>query len=90
MVWITEGLAAPFWVDCSFDPADFVCADFTCCFPPVWFCCPHCHDASTRISRVGPVGVRGIDDSRRFFCEACGLFFTMGGETFWEAHGRLE
>ena len=87
MPLVSDGVGGFFWVNCSFDPADFDCFDFTCCFPPVWICCPYCHDASTRVRRVGPVGVRGIADSRRFFCEACGLFFTSKGETFWEAHG---
>ena len=52
--------------------------------------CPFCHDASTRVRRVGPAGVRGVEDSRRFFCEACGAFFSSEGNTFWEELGRLE
>ena len=89
MAWVNDGFGGVMWVNCSFDPVDFACVDFTCCLPPVWICCPSCHNASTRAWRIGPAGVRGVPDSRRFFCESCGVFFTSMGETFWEAHGRL-
>ena len=76
---------------CCFAWLSFDCGAFDCCTHPGPFICfPFCNDASTHVWRVGPVGVRGIDDSRRFFCEACGVFFTSNASTFWEEHGALE
>ncbi len=76
---------------CCFAWLSFDCAAFDCCtHPGPFICCPYCSDASTHVYRVGPAGVRGVDDSNRFFCEACGVFFTAGGQTFWESRGRLE
>lgn len=74
---------------CCFDWMSFDCAAFECCsHPGPFICCPECGDASTHVVRVGVVGVRGVDDSRRFYCEACGIFFSSRGATFWEERGR--
>lgn len=66
-------------------------------FNPKFICCPGSKKNGVKypcgevmgICRVGPVGVRGIKDSRLFFCEACGTYFRSQGETWREAHGGV-
>lgn len=41
------------------------------------------------IRRIGSVGVRGIKDSKLFYCEACGTYFKSDGQTWKEAHGAI-
>jgi len=67
-------------------------------FDPKFICCPGawikgvhypCGEV-IHITRVGVAGKKGTPDSKLFQCEACGTYFTSEGETWREAHGRLE
>ena len=52
-----------------------------------WVKCPICGEV-TDLTRMGPVGVKGIPDSRTIKCGSCGREFNTKGETIWEALGR--
>lgn len=66
-------------------------------FDPKFICCPGSKKGGVSfpcgevlsIRRVGPVGVKGIKDSRLFYCEACGTYFKSSGETWKESHGSV-
>lgn len=55
---------------------------------PGYVCCPDCK-GMLDVRRVGPAGVRGVDDSDTFYCESCGITFRDSGETWKEAHGAI-
>lgn len=74
-------------------------------FDPKFICCPGskrrvreggkwvlrhfpCNEV-VNIRRLGSVGEKNHRDSKRFYCEACGSYFTSDGETWKEAHGAI-
>jgi len=50
-------------------------------------CCPKCRE-QFQLERAGPVGERGVKDSREIHCLECGTVFRTKGETWREAHGE--
>jgi len=50
-------------------------------------CCPEC-GSPFHLKRLGPVGKRGVKDSRRVLCTICNHSFrTKGGVLFNEGEG---
>jgi hypothetical protein len=52
---------------------------------------PYACGEVVHLYRIGPAGQRGVRDSRRIKCDACGIIFKApkGAETWREAHGFL-
>ena len=54
-----------------------------------YVCCPKCN-SPMYLERLGPVGVRGVKDSRKLLCTVCNYIFFSKGQTIQEAMGHVK
>ena len=54
-----------------------------------FICCPKCHSPIS-LERIGPVGKRGVKDSRKILCTSCNYPFRSKGQTIWESMGHVK
>lgn len=54
-----------------------------------FICCPECH-SPFYLERVGPVGVRGVKDSRKIKCTVCNIVFRSKDQTIQESMGHVK